>query len=126
MVDDAVTGGQLLDRGYLKVSIDGSRHLLHCLAWLWMAGSMQRANLAHDGSLPPADLVSQRRSTVLLQLVRRCEARMQRRATALARACSSCVAVSSRASMASLRMPYVLLTGFEAGAAGAPNRNQAF
>ncbi|WP_323007561.1 HNH endonuclease [Pseudorhodobacter sp.] len=34
-------------RGFLKVSIDGERHLLHRLAWLWMTGAMPRSNIAH-------------------------------------------------------------------------------
>jgi len=37
-------------RGFLKLSIDGERHLLHRLAWLWMTGLMLRWNVAHiDG-----------------------------------------------------------------------------
>ena len=34
-------------RGFLKVSIDGNRHLLHRLAWLWMKGVMPRWNVEH-------------------------------------------------------------------------------
>jgi len=38
------------DRGFLKVSIDGQRHLLHRLAWLWMTGAMSRSTVEHmDG-----------------------------------------------------------------------------
>lgn len=37
-------------RGFLKVSIDGERHFLHRLAWLWMTGAMPRTNVEHaDG-----------------------------------------------------------------------------
>lgn len=34
-------------RGFLKVAIDGKRHLLHRLAWLWMMGVMPRSSVAH-------------------------------------------------------------------------------
>ncbi|HRK66630.1 MAG TPA: HNH endonuclease signature motif containing protein [Hyphomonas sp.] len=34
-------------RGFLKVSIDNERHLLHRLAWLWMTGTLPRWNIAH-------------------------------------------------------------------------------
>lgn len=38
-------------RGFLKVSIDGERYLLHRLAWLWMTGLMPRWNVMHiDGN----------------------------------------------------------------------------
>ena len=37
-------------RGDLKVAIDGERHFLHRLAWLWMTGAMPRWNIQHvDG-----------------------------------------------------------------------------
>lgn len=42
-----VAGTRQDNRGFMKVSIDGRRHLLHRLAWLWMTGAMPRANLAH-------------------------------------------------------------------------------
>lgn len=35
------------DRGSLKVAIDGERHHLHHLAWLWMTGMMPRWHIAH-------------------------------------------------------------------------------
>jgi len=45
-----VAGTRHDDRGSLKVSIDNERHLLHRLAWFWMAGFMPRANVEHvDG-----------------------------------------------------------------------------
>lgn len=38
-------------RGFLKVSIDGKRYMLHRLAWLWMTGAMPRSNVEHhDGN----------------------------------------------------------------------------
>ncbi|RUS60841.1 hypothetical protein EGN72_06530 [Pseudorhodobacter sp. E13] len=38
------------DRGFLKVSIDGRRYLMHRLAWLWMTGAMPETNIKHiDG-----------------------------------------------------------------------------
>ncbi|QCO56286.1 HNH endonuclease [Pseudorhodobacter turbinis] len=46
------TVGTLHDgRGFLKVSIDGQRYLLHRLAWLWMTGAMPTSNIKHlDGN----------------------------------------------------------------------------
>lgn len=35
------------DRGYLKVSIDNERHMLHRLAWLWMTGLHSRSTVEH-------------------------------------------------------------------------------
>ena len=35
------------DRGYLKVSIDNKRHMLHRLAWLWMTGLHSRSTIEH-------------------------------------------------------------------------------
>jgi hypothetical protein len=40
-------GTQHDDRGFMKVAIDGERHLLHRLAWLWMTGMMPRWNIEH-------------------------------------------------------------------------------
>jgi hypothetical protein len=38
------------DRGFLKVSVDGQRYLMHRLAWLWMTGAMPETNIKHiDG-----------------------------------------------------------------------------
>lgn len=34
-------------RGYLKVSIDNERHMLHRLAWLWMTGLHSRSTIEH-------------------------------------------------------------------------------
>lgn len=34
-------------RGFLKVSIDNQRYLLHRLAWLWMTGAMPRWDIVH-------------------------------------------------------------------------------
>lgn len=42
-----VAGTRHDDRGFLKVAIDGERHLLHRLAWLWMTGAMPRWNVEH-------------------------------------------------------------------------------
>jgi hypothetical protein len=42
-----IAGTQHDDRGFLKVSIDNRRHLLHRLAWLWMTGAMPRWNIEH-------------------------------------------------------------------------------
>lgn len=35
------------DRGFLKVSIDNERHLLHRLAWLWMTGLHAPVSVEH-------------------------------------------------------------------------------
>ena len=35
------------ERGFLKVAIDGKRHLLHRLAWLWMTGTVCRWSVEH-------------------------------------------------------------------------------
>ena len=42
-----VAGTQHDVRGFMKVAIDGERHLLHRLAWLWMTGMMPRWNIEH-------------------------------------------------------------------------------
>ncbi|MES2432986.1 MAG: HNH endonuclease [Pseudomonadota bacterium] len=42
-----VAGTKHDDRGFRKVAIDGERHLLHRLAWLWMTGVMPRWNIEH-------------------------------------------------------------------------------
>ena len=45
-----VAGTKHDDRGFLKVSIDSKRHLLHRLAWLAMTGMMPRWTVEHiDG-----------------------------------------------------------------------------
>lgn len=42
-----VAGTQHDARGFLKVSIDNERHLLHRLAWLWMMGTSNRWSVEH-------------------------------------------------------------------------------
>ena len=42
-----VSGTSHDERGLLKVAIDGERHLLHRLAWLWMMGTMCRWSVEH-------------------------------------------------------------------------------
>lgn len=42
-----VAGTRHDGRGFLKVSIDNERHLLHRLAWLWMTGTMPRWRIDH-------------------------------------------------------------------------------
>lgn len=45
-----VAGTSHDERGLLKVAIDGERHLLHRLAWLWMKGTMCRWSVEHVNS----------------------------------------------------------------------------
>jgi len=41
-------GGTAHDaRGFLKMSIDNKRYLLHHLAWLWMTGALPQSNIEH-------------------------------------------------------------------------------
>lgn len=42
-----VAGTRHDERGFLKVSLDNERHLLHRLAWLWMTGTMPRWQIEH-------------------------------------------------------------------------------
>ena len=42
-----VAGTRHDERGFLKVSIDNERHLLHRLAWLWMKGTSNRWSVVH-------------------------------------------------------------------------------
>ena len=46
-----VAGTKHDDRGFLKVSIDSERHLLHRLAWLWVTGLTPPWSVGHiDGN----------------------------------------------------------------------------
>jgi len=42
-----VAGTRHDERGYLKISINDRRYLLHRLAWLWMTGEMPRWDIVH-------------------------------------------------------------------------------
>ena len=42
-----VAGTRHDERGFLKVSIDNERHLLHRLAWLWMTGLHAPVSVEH-------------------------------------------------------------------------------
>ena len=45
-----VAGTKHDSRGFLKVSIDSDRHLLHRLTWLWVTGLMPPWSVGHvDG-----------------------------------------------------------------------------
>lgn len=47
-----IAGTRHDERGFLKVAIDGKRHLLHRLAWLWIKGTMCRWSVEHVNGDP--------------------------------------------------------------------------